>query len=220
MDALLNLSLDFQIILVAGYLGFWIATVGIDQKITPTHIAMQVLVYGFFAKMSLLVFEGLGVQNKVLPSLFAVFVSVFIGCAWRGLLRKWTTDFFKYIGVYQQDHLPSVRASILEEANAKWECVQVYTTDGKIYESNFNFVPKGLLTGSFMYDQDGNISMYLTKLFLSVKDEEPRTFEDNNLELGNSLTYIPSEQIIRVNICWHPEDEKGQALDYSADERT
>ena len=202
MDALLNLSLDLQIIFAAGYLGFWVATVGIESKLRPTDIAMQILVYGLVAKLMLIALPERIYCNEVLPPILAVIASVVVGMCWRSFLRKIVTDFLKFARVHNHDHMPTVLDSIMNETNVTWEYVQVHMKDGRLFESDSYKVDNNVPLDKYVIDPEGNIAMYVTKIFQANRNEEPSTFEDDDENLGSVLSYISADNISRIDICW------------------
>ncbi|PCI86634.1 MAG: hypothetical protein COB24_08870 [Hyphomicrobiales bacterium] len=203
MDSLINLSLDIQIILVAGYLGFYVATVGRDGGLRPVDIGMQILVYGLLAKLATLLLAEFGLNKPIYQVVGAVIASLVVAAVWRRYLRKIWAKIIRQVGIHVDDHNPSVIASILDETDALWRNVQIYTNDGKVYESNFYKLPAGLPNNNIALDGVGNVSLYVTALYADAHDESPLVFEGHDPKQKCKLTYLPANIIIKMNISWH-----------------
>lgn len=202
MDKLLNLSFELQIILVGGYLGFWISSTGLSQRLKPMDMLMQILVYGIFAKIVLVLMQKYEFDGAILPLALAVAASVFMAMCWRGFARKMVAGVMNKTKVHMHDNNPSVLASMLEEKGAVWEFVQIHLNDGKIYESAFGLLCDDLPLNAIMIDDDGNVALYVTKIYPKDRSAAPTEFDfDKNNPVG-TITYIPVDRIDRIDVNW------------------
>ncbi|MBL1421561.1 MAG: hypothetical protein COC24_013710 [Alphaproteobacteria bacterium] len=202
MESLFGLTFEIQIVLVGGYLGFWVSTVGRNKRMRPTDIAMQILVFGLISKLVLLIFSSFGVENEFYPPIIAVLAAIIGAAVWRKIIGKIVVKFMKWTNVHHDDHSPSVIASMLGETGVVWQYVQIHLNDGKVYESIFGLLPKDLPLNAITIDEEGNVSLYVTKIIQKDRVAEPTIFEFDANSESATITYIPVHRIERIDVNW------------------
>jgi len=202
---ILNASFEIQAMLVFGYFGYWIATVGLDAKLSTNDRMFQILAYGFvgwfIGKIAYQIFFGI-LHNDIVvwAQIIVMFISSVLSASlWRKYIRKWSTSFFSKVKVHTQDHHPSTIVSLINETNLTWNFVQVHLDNGTVLESDFTKL-EGYPTDPLIIDPDGNVAMYITSIHRANKT--PDKLNPNDEERGYKINYIPSKEIARIEICW------------------
>ena len=192
---IVTLPFEIQLVLAAGYLGYKLATAGLDRTHRPVDTVFQVFVYGSLAFLA----YALLVPNWGLAfAMTAAVVSALIAAAlWRATgLRAvvWVLRAFK---VTRENYAPSTWDSIIQARHA-WAYVSVVREDDVIQESNLAELPDGLPLDNVDLDGDGDVALYVTRVFApdgSVTEHEPLD------EHGRAhLTFIPARYIKKVTV--------------------
>lgn len=208
-EKLLQLPVEIQVMLAIGYLGYRVATSGLDKKHKPLDTFLQVMVYGAIGRG---IMEG--VQAIAVPYWWSASIglvgAVVIAALWRRIGLKLVIRLLRITSVSYENFSPSTWDSIIQDTEAKWTYVSVRTVDGEYLESDLNLVPSGLPSGPVDTDGEGNIAIFVTHIDRAEdkKDDASESEETNEFgatgvvdERGRShLTYIPASRIDRITV--------------------
>jgi hypothetical protein len=204
-QTLLALPYEVQIVLFAGYAGYKIATIGRPVRHRTEDFLLQVLLFGTIGRLAV---AGAMLSGFTLPDgdsarLFIVgtttlFVSMLSAAVWRMKLQKVWWQAMSWINVYHDDHEPSAFASVLAE-KARWRLIQIHCDDGRVYESDFEFVPDNLPLGRILLNDDG-VTMYVTRIYRPDETEVDLLVRDEGY--GYRVNYFPTATIKRLEIGW------------------
>lgn len=204
MDSLLKMPLEFQIVLVAGYLGYKIATIGRSRNHRTEDFLLQVLTFGLLGRS---VVAGTTWLVPFLPAedslkaaliaLLTVAAATILAACWRGFGERSSRSLMHALRVYSDDHEASVWQSIMNKP-AKWTVLQVHLDSGNVLEANFgrmNPLPKPPV----IINEDG-IGMYVTGRHKAdgTFDEWDITGNDDDV----TFTFIPRSSIKQVDVAW------------------
>ncbi|MES0156923.1 hypothetical protein NKJ81_25480 [Mesorhizobium sp. M0018] len=206
MNELLGLSIDLQIVLVAGYLGYRVSIIGRGIVDRTEDFVFKVLTYGLIGKLiAHRVIDSSLLVNKAQPEAIllqtgaaTVVFSVMAASLWRRAFSGWFSWAMKKLTIYQDDHEASVWSSIVN-CRSIWDYVQVHLASGKIIESHFSQVDEAIPMRGITLNEDG-LAMYVTAIYRP--DGSQDKFAPQNDGGFAALTYIPRDQITQMDISW------------------
>ncbi|NRQ15589.1 DUF6338 family protein [Ensifer sesbaniae] len=204
MDTLLKMPIEFQIVLVAGYIAYKIVTVGRNRNHRTEDFLLQVLTFGLIARA--VVATAFWVPNTIpkndsinaaLVAGLTVMVAIGLGAAWRAFGERCSHSLMKTLRVYRDDHEASVWQSIMHNP-AEWTVLQVHLDDGTVLEANFGQMKPRPKTAVFM-NEDG-IGLYVTGRYDAENNFAAFDITGNDADV--TLTYIPRASVKRVDVNW------------------
>ncbi|WP_158659275.1 hypothetical protein [Paracoccus denitrificans] len=186
--------------LAAGYCGYFVAHVGARSHHQTADVVFGTLAFGFWGLFAYQYFQAPDRLNlgPVPASVSGFAVSIGLGGAWSGFGRRWFDRFLRRIGVTLRDDCPSAWAALGRDPNVvmtqltvKLSCGDIYLTDDL---SRFKDMPNGPCT----FGGAGDMIMFVTHVCYA----DSEVFEGVDMsaaeKLGYEATYIPKEQIARV----------------------
>jgi len=209
MNQLLSLTLDLQVILVAGYLAYKTTTVGRTNPDRTEDFLFKVLAYGLIGRVAAQVLQWIAQQAGIGTALSAevvfvmnsaavVIVAAMIAALWRAKGSSWFSTAMKALRVYDDDHHASTWDSIVE-TRALWDFVQVHLPNGDVLESSFTKVPLDVPMGKITLNADG-LAVYVTRILRD--DGTEADFPCENGQGFSQITYVPRDQIRQLEVCW------------------
>jgi len=221
METLISASIDLQIVLIAGYLGFKITTVGRGLSVTTEEFLAQTLAFGsigravaYFVELGTLMFSQAAGAAHVLPNdgrtiaigAVTILAGIGAGMVW----RRWGSDLVSAVmeatGTYKDDHQPTTWASI-KAARATWTFVQVHLNDGRVLECEFSKVPLEV-PGSPLIIADDGVSFYVTRIYRPA-DGGTVDIDVHGLNDDYVATYVPRSQFSQVDFGWRAQRRGG-----------
>lgn len=211
MHELLGLSFELQLVLVAGYLAYSIATIRGGHKDSTEQVILQVLTFGLFARLAsgavvllltqhkaTAVLLGDWIESGILGGVLVLVLAMAAGMSWRKFLSRWCSAVMEFFKVYRDDHVGSTWMSIAN-ADAKWNHVHVFLKSGTVLESCPAQLPEQLPLKPFTLNDDG-IALYVT----AVSDQAGELLPDDDFNNGaySRVTFIPYAEIGRLDIGW------------------
>lgn len=205
MTDLLALTFELQVALVAGYLGFSVATAGLRHGIRTEDALFQIIVYALPAAILMhlppeVIRDRLPENRAVyLLALLSVLATVAVALIWRrwgrGIWYRW----LRRRGLSAENNMPSTWDSIIQEPGIEWHQVSVTTDDDKSYECTDTAIFSGAAIQLPDIDREGNVALYcdqITQADGTVKKMEGVDFPG----WGTRLTYIPAARIKNIQI--------------------
>lgn len=213
MDQVISLSIDLQMVIVAGYLGYKITVIGRGVSHGTEELLAQVLAYGLLARGGAFAL-GLGADailhwlatTNPLPAAVQTLVvgvvttslGLLAGVLWRRDGNRIAAAVLNAIGTHTDDHQATTWASVLA-TKAEWQFVQVHLKDGRILESVFELVSKAVPGHRLILSDDG-ISCYVTKIHRA--DGTTIDVQVNGNDNDYVATYIPRDNVTQVDFGW------------------
>ncbi|WP_421998148.1 hypothetical protein [Roseovarius confluentis] len=194
-EQLYNLPLELQTALAGGYLAYWIAYTGLDRNPRAIEVAFRTFAFGLPAvaafRMALEISPAVAVAAGIASA---------ITCAalWRVVGRSLTLWALEKLGVLGDDGLDNAWTALIQQRKLTVGQLSVHTKDGRVLYQNGHEYPEAHLGGMY-FGQDGSIVMVVEEEELHDGTEEKREgITDPNW--GTRVTYIPADQIARVNM--------------------
>ncbi len=195
MNDLFNLPLEIQTALASGYIGAWIATVGTERVPRAIDTAFRSLAFGLPA---IVVFRLLPETQPVSAVFLALLASVILGSFWRMIGRTLAFKTLFRLKVHRDDGRPNAWISLIQQRPLVVNQLSVHTKDGRILYQNEHKYPEAHL-GGMHFGLDGSIVMVVEEEELPDGTDQKRTAIADP-EWGTRTTYIPADQIVRVNM--------------------
>ncbi|WP_422371358.1 hypothetical protein [Hoeflea sp.] len=206
MNDLLNVSFDFQAMLVAGYFGYKISSMGLARVHRTEDFLLQVLAFAVVSKIIsalsvvlLTEIPGL-IEIEWVSPFITMFAGVLVGAFWRKYGETRFSKLMENRDISRDDHEASVWMSIAH-SKSRFTFVQVMMRNGTTLESDFDLIPQSPPFPPLKINEDG-ISIYVTKIWPS-DDQAEQVFEPViDKELGiMRLRYIPRSEIEQIEWC-------------------
>ncbi|WP_431674451.1 hypothetical protein [Rhizobium leguminosarum] len=193
---LLNLPWVTLLILAAGYMGYFVAHVGLREHHKTVGVTFNTLVFGFCAAFAYQLSRYMEI-NILAASGTAVVTSVLLGAVWRALLRPVFYNIMQNTNVSYADDIPTAWLNLFGETNVVASQLLVRLKDGRTLMCSDLHRFKDEPNGPFRFGATGDILMYVTDLKVgyawSTIDD---VFCD---EWGSEITYIPASEVAQVN---------------------
>lgn len=195
IEELLNLGTTVQVWIGAGYISYCTAYAGFQRH----HKTREtVFLTAVFTAISSIAFAAAQDANVFAAYALAILVPFVIAVFWRRVGKSIWLSAMKLTRVHREDGNASTWESIVQTDKAV-DQISVHMQDGRVLYLNNRRQFKGKVPWDGLYlGGDGSIVMV-------VEEEE---FPDGKTEQreaicsdwGARLTYLPSDQIVRVNI--------------------
>ena len=198
-SSLLNLPWATLVTLACGYIGYFIANVGLKEHHQPVEVTFSTLIFGLFSAMvyHALTWAGLDTWTATLPTVLYAFAC---GAYWRRYARNWMYKFLRDNDISWSDNTRSAWQQMLGQTDYAVYEVVVYLKDGVILLSRDIIRFEGLPNGPCTLGNDGDVILYVTNRFKPNKQEwcEDKSVIDG--KYGALATFIPGDQIARMEI--------------------
>lgn len=196
--SLINLPWATLVTLASGYIGYFIANVGLKDQHKPIDITFSTLIFGLFAAMVYQAFIWIG-WGEYLAALLAVLYAFANGAWWRKYGRKLMYKFLRDHDISWSDSTSSAWQRMFDQRGYYVSEVYVHLKDGTtlLAEAPGNF--HGQPCGSFIMGNEKDVLLYVTheRAAGSVGWVECDVIHES---WGAMATYIPADQIARVRI--------------------
>lgn len=200
-SSLINLPWATLVTLASGYIGYFIANVGLKDHHKTIDITFATLVFSLLPTLLysfiLLCFTHSLITYSATAG--AVMLAVISGALWRVSGRKWMYWLLRKFNISWSDGTSSAWQRMFDQRGYYVTEVYVHLKDGTILlaEAPGNF--KGQPCGSFVMGNEKDILLYVTheKAAGSVDWVECDVLHKS---WGAMTTYIPADQIARVKI--------------------
>ena len=197
--SLLNLPWATLVTLTSGYIGYFIANVGLKDQHKPIEVTFSSLIFGLTAMMAYqaVMWAGLNAWLATPPALLC---AVTCGAWWRRYGRKWMYRLLWNNDISWSDDTSSAWQAMFDQTDFSVTEVRVILRDGSGMMSrlpgNFEEWPNG----PFTLGNKGDIVLYVTHSSPSGSNEWEEYKGVVDKYWGALATYIPADQIARVEI--------------------
>ncbi|EBN8057064.1 hypothetical protein D0662_08955 [Salmonella enterica] len=196
---LINLPWATLVTLASGYIGYFIANVGLKDHHKPIDITFSTLIFGLFAAMVYQAFIWKG-YGEYLATFTAVTAALISGACWRKYLRKLMYLILRKLDISWSDSTSSAWQRMFDQRGYYVSQVYVTLKNGTVLlsEAPGNF--EGLPCGAFVLGNEKDILLYVTHEKAPGSIEWVKCKDVILEEWGALSTYIPKDQIARVDI--------------------
>lgn len=197
--SLLNLPWATLVTLACGYIGYFIANVGLKEHHQPVEITFSTLIFGLFSAMvyHALTWAGLDTWTATFPTVLYAFAS---GAYWRRYARKWMYKFLRDNDISWSDSTSSAWQAMFDQREHRVTEIFVYLKDGSGLLSRLPGDYEEWPNGPFTLGNKGDITLYVTHRRSIQGNEWVKHDGVVNDSWGALATYIPADQIARVDI--------------------
>lgn len=196
---LINLPWATLVTLASGYIGYFIANVGLKDHHKPIDITFSTLIFGLFAAMVYQAFVWAG-WGEYLAALLAVAYAFANGAWWRKYGRKWMYKFLRDHDISWSDGTSSAWQQMFDHIDYRVTEFYVIMKDGSGLLSRLPGDFEDLPAGPFALGNSGDIILYATHHSPADSEEWIKYDDVVDSSWGALATYIPAEQIARIDI--------------------
>lgn len=192
---ILNLPWATLVTLACGYMGYFIAHVGIRDHHKSIDVAFSTLVFGFVAAFSYQIARYAG-NGMLSSSLYAALVACLVGAIWRVAGRPLLRWILRVGDIAHADDTPSAWLSLFDVKNIKATQLTVRIKDGTLLHCSDLHMFKDAPNGAFVFGSTGDILLYATHIREPGGEWEAQL--DDDAPAGFAITYIPASEVSRV----------------------
>lgn len=197
--SLLDLLWPTLVTLAAGYIGYFVANVGVKDQHKAVDITFSALVFGLFSAgiYHASVWVGINAYMAAFPAVMAAFVA---GSCWRKYGRKWMYSLLRKYDISWSDDTSSAWQAMFGHTQYRVTEIFVYLKDGSGLLSRLPGNYEEWPNGPFTLGNHGDISLYVTHR-KSINGEAWEEYEGVvHQSWGALATWVPADQIARVDI--------------------
>ena len=196
--SLLNLPWATLVTLTSGYIGYFIANVGLKNHHKPIEVTFSTLIFGLLSMMvyQAVMWAGLNSWLATPPTLLCAFA---YAALWRKYGRKWMYRFLRNKDISWSDDTPSAWMRMFDQHGYYISEAYVYLKNGIVLLSENPGKFEGQASGSFVLGVEKDIVMYVTHEKKPGRDEWIEKDVESK-SWGAMATYIPADQIAMVRI--------------------
>jgi hypothetical protein len=195
----LNLPWATLVTFACGYMGYYIANVGVRDHHKQIDIAFSTLVFGFIAAFAYQAARFFG-DGPLLASLYSALTACVAGAIWRVAGRKALRSLLRTADISHADDVPSAWLSLFDVRNVRATELSVRLKDGTILLCQDLRRFEDSPNGPFVLGSTGDILMYVTDTKVAGSDtwqsEDDVVYED----WGTVVTHIAASEISRVRL--------------------
>lgn len=196
--SLLNLPLATLVTLAAGYVGYFIANVGLNEQHKTVEVTFSTLVFGLMASFPY--HATLPYGHPYLSALIAIITAILTGSVWRMWFRKLMYHYLRKWEISLSDNSTSAWQSLFDQTDFAVTEVLVFLKDGSglqsVYPGEFDDYPNG----PFTLGNKGDVILYVTHSKLTNSDKWVEYEDVIHKKMGALATYIPADQISRIEL--------------------
>lgn len=210
----LTASVQLQLALGAGYLGYVTAYGGLRSHHQQIDVAFLTVAFGLVATFAS------PFASKYLPGPWAfaacIAASILAGILWRVFGRNWIRKLMRSSRISYVDDDPSVLSTIFADRAHNVSQVQVTIEGGHRLACNDLSRFGDAAIRPFMVAQDGSVAMYVTHTYRRAEDGSVKETEQKRVRdpiWGDNMTILPAESVKKLDIRFvrksftHPEGE-------------
>ncbi|HEJ9423272.1 TPA: hypothetical protein SMO99_001395 [Proteus mirabilis] len=196
--SLLNLPWATLVTLTSGYIGYFIANVGLKEHHKPIEVTFSSLIFGLLSMMvyQAVMWSGLNAWLATPPALLCAFIC---GVFWRRYGRKWMYKFLRDKDISWSDNTHSAWQRMFDQHGYYISEGYVYLKDGTVLLSEHPGHFEGQPGGAFVLGAEKDVLMYVTHEKKLGNDKWLKK-EVANKNWGVMATYIPADQIAMIRI--------------------
>ena len=205
--SLLNLPFEIIFALGAGFAGYATCFPAERQRHKASEITLLTLLFGILALTSYRVSQNwfafdAKYSQMIVPPIFGIIISVFVGLIWRRFFRQTWLDFLRITRISHLDEVPGAWEKIISDPRCEITQINVRMKSGRVLfctdASRFSDAPFGPCYFGF----DGSVAFYPTHIKNPSNDDFEQTEDSRNPEFGDIVTYVPASEIAEVNLRW------------------
>ncbi|EAA6041255.1 hypothetical protein CE665_20050 [Salmonella enterica subsp. enterica serovar Poona] len=197
--SLINLPWATLVTLASGYIGYFIANVGLKDHHKPIDVTFSTLIFGLFAAMvyQAFIWVGCGEYFAAFPAVVYAFAN---GAWWRKYGRKWMYKFLRDHDISWSDSTSSAWQQMFGHTDYRVTEVYIILKDGSGLLSRLPGNYEGLPNGPFTLGDKGDVVLYVTHRSPANSDEWEKYNNAVDSPWGALASWVPADQIARIDI--------------------
>jgi hypothetical protein len=199
ISKLLSLPWATLVMLASGFVGYYVANVGIREHHKPLDIAFSIVVFGFLSAFAYYTCKIVFDLSLVWSSGITFVSAMLVGGAWRLVGRRSFETLLRNSRISYSDDLPSAWVALFDAKNEVTQ-LSVKLKDGTWLMcddlSKFSASPNG----PCIFGAKGDILMYVTHTQSVRAIAFVAAADPISNDWGHEITYIPADQIARVDL--------------------
>ncbi|PAV04617.1 hypothetical protein CBG25_07185 [Arsenophonus sp. ENCA] len=197
--SLLDLPWATLVTLASGYIGYFIANVGLKEHHKPIDILFSTLIFSLLPTAIYHVTLWYGV-NAYTATLLPVLLALTLGASWRKYGRKRLYAFLRKHNISWSDGTHAAWQQMFGLTDYRVTELFVVLKDGSGLLSRLPGRFEGLPNGPFTLGNNGDVILYVTHRSSANSDEWVEYGDVIHQDYGALATYIPADQITRIDI--------------------
>lgn len=211
-STLLDLPWATLVTLASGYISYFIANVGLKEHHKPIDILFSTLIFSLLPTAIYHVTLWCGV-NAYAAALPPVLLALTLGALWRKYGRKQLYGFLRQHNISWSDSTHSAWQQMFGLTDYRATELFVILKDGSGLLSRLPGRFEGLPNGPFTLGNNGDVILYVTHRSPANSDEWVEYGDVIHQDYGALATYIPSDQIARIDIRRRAEKPSSSSTD-------
>ncbi|EEI9429493.1 hypothetical protein RDB90_004333 [Salmonella enterica] len=203
---LINLPWATLVTLASGYIGYFIANVGLKDHHKTVDITFATLVFSLLPTLGYTLISMIctGFFTTYASTTSAVVIAVVTGALWRICGRKWMYGILRALNISWSDNTNSAWQQMFGLTDYRCTELFVILKDGSGLQSRPLSRFEGLPNGPFTLGNSGDVILYVTHTSEPDSDDWIEFEEVIHKSWGALATYIPADQIAKVEIRRNP----------------
>ncbi|WP_291968555.1 hypothetical protein [Candidatus Symbiopectobacterium sp.] len=197
--SLLNLPWATLVTLASGYIGYFIANVGLKEHHKPIDITFTTLVFCLSPAGLYHSAVWLGV-NTYIASVPAVISAFTVGSVWRKYGKKWMYGLLRKYDISWSDSTNSAWQRMFDQRGYYVSEIYVYLKNGSTLLSEAPGHFEGQPCGCFVLGNEKDILLYVTHEKAAGSTDWKECSDVLHEAWGALATYVPADQIARVQV--------------------
>lgn len=195
---LLRLPWALLVTLACGYMGYFVAHVGVREHHKAIDVTFSTLVFGFIAAFGYQIALRAG-DGMLLSAIFAALVACVAGAFWSKYGRASLNRIIRGGKISLNDDDPSAWTALFRPSDCTATQLSVKLKDGTWLKCDDLSAYSSAINGACVFGLPGDLLMHVTHHKSPTDDDfEPVEFLKDPY-WGTEITYIPKDQIARVD---------------------
>lgn len=198
-----QLPWETLVIFSAGYMGYFVSTVGLKQRNSTIDVLFTIFIFGLFAALvyKITITSSDSAPSSgiiVLKTTLSVLAAVLIAGLWRFAGRPFLYLILRKLKVSNTDAHDTVLSNLFDYTGACATQLTVYLKSGNVLMCDNLSLFSDKPCGTFKLGIDGDVLMYVTHQKSNGTWEEDK--EVISETWGSEITYVPTREIERISI--------------------
>ncbi|EIW2892672.1 hypothetical protein MB878_004208 [Salmonella enterica] len=204
--SLLDLPWGTLVTLASGYIGYFIANVGLKDHHKTIDITFATLVFSLLPTLTYTLISMVYASpfTTYVSTASAVVIAVIEGSLWRIYGRKWMYRILRALNISWSDSTSSAWQQMFGLTDYRCTELFVILKDGSGLQSSPLSRFEGLPNGPFTLGNSGDVILYVTHTSEPGSDDWIEYDQVIHKSWGALATYIPADQIAKVEIRRNP----------------
>ena len=194
----LELPWQVQLALASGYIGYVVAFIGVRRDHQTHDVVFLTLVFSLVASAASFSSKSF-IGSEIVRALFAITITVLVAGLWRKWGCVWWQALLRGWNISHSDNAASALGGLRVKTDAELTGVAVLLRDGSWLMCDDTSIFSKCVYPPFTIGENGDVLMYVSSQ-TAVDGTDKKLPTTLNKDFGDRLTYIPVDQIARLNM--------------------